>query len=72
MDNGFTAAIVCIFLTGWLTYEATSVRWDTLVSDIPIKVNFEMCEKADSKLESWDKITATCENGFTFDLIKGE
>jgi len=70
MNDGLIAAMIAIFITAWISHETTITRYDVLVSEIPTIKNFELCESLGSRLQSFDKLTATCENGFEFDLIK--
>ena len=70
MNSGFGVALTAIFLTAWLSYEATAARHDRLVKDLPSQANYQLCEQVGSKLESFDRVTCTCESGFQFDIIK--
>ena len=70
MDSGFGVSILAIFLTAWLTFDTTLSRFDTLIKNMPNIENYKLCESLGTELHSFDKFTATCKNGFEFDLIK--
>jgi hypothetical protein len=70
MDSGFGVAVLAILLAIWLTFDITTHRADTLVKNIPSVENYKLCESLGTELHSFDKVTATCKNGFNFDLIK--
>jgi hypothetical protein len=70
MDTGFNVSIVLILLSAFLSHKVTLTLNDVLVTNIPSNENFKLCESLDTELHSFDKLTATCENGFQFDLIK--
>jgi hypothetical protein len=70
MIDGLIVAMFAVFITVWIGHTTTITRYDVLVSEIPNIKNFELCESLGTKLQSFDKLTATCEDGFEFDLIK--
>ena len=70
MLDAIGMAVSAILLAVWLTFYITTHRADTLVKNIPSVENYNLCESLGSELHSFDKVTASCKNGFNFDLIK--
>ena len=68
--GGAIGMAVSATLVAILTFDITRNRADTLVKNIPSIENYKLCESLGTKLHSFDKVTATCKNGFNFDLIK--
>jgi hypothetical protein len=72
MDNAnwFGFGISATSVAMCVTFVYSINRYDTLVDNIPSVENYKLCESLSSELHSFDKSTATCKNGFEFDLIK--
>jgi hypothetical protein len=72
MDNAnwFGFGISAMLVAMCVTFVYSINRYDNLVMYIPSVENYKLCEDLGTELYSFDRATATCKNGFEFDLIK--